>query len=167
MKPSNGGEEKIISKNLKNGLKPVWRATCTFHPNGETLVYSYIREKILFSMNLNTGKVSKLTNSNVKYTYPIFSKDGSKIAVNKSNSDNKGYDLVVINPDGTGAKVISKNVISYSPGAWSYSGSELVFSGMVNGSQQLFKINIATQNEIMLTNKPNFNVKQTWCLCFL
>jgi len=160
--PSVGGKEKIISKNLEKGNKPGWGATCTFNPNGKTLVYSYVREKILYLLDLNTEKISQLTNSKDKYTHPIFSKDGSNIAVNRKTTNSNSYDLILIKPDGTETKVISKNIISYSPPAWSDLGNELLFSGMVDGNQQLFKIDLDTKKETMLTSKPFFNAMPTW-----
>jgi len=159
--PSAGGEEINLSKNFKNNKRPGWGATCTFHPNGKTLVYSYIREKVLYSMDLNTKQVTVLTNPKYKYIHPIFSKDGSTITANRK-IDNSGYDLVTMNLNGTNEQIVAKNVVSYSSPAWSENGNELVFSGVINGNQQIFRINIKTKKETTLTNKPFFNAMPTW-----
>ena len=161
MIPFGGGEEKNLSKNFKKNKKPGWGAIITFNPNGKNIVYSYLREKILYSMDLKTKKTTQLTSEVYRYTQPVFSKDGSKIAANRK-TDDKGYDLVTLSPDGTNVNVIANNVVSYSSPAWSNSGNELVFCGMVKGIQQLFKINLTTKEETSLTNNSSFDGMPTW-----
>lgn len=159
---SNGGEERILSKNFKKKERPGWGAIITFNPNNKSIIYSYLREKVLYEMDLKTKQITQLTNESDRFTQPIFSKDGSKIAANRKTPNDEGYNLVTLSSDGKNVKVIAKSVISYSSPAWSDLGNEILFCGMINGNQQLFKINLDTRKESLLTKKSNFNAMPTW-----
>ena len=160
MIPSNGGEESNLSNNFRKAKKPGWGAICSYHPNGKSIVYTHVREKVLYAMDLETNVIKQLSPSNHKYTNPAFSKDGLSIAVIRKISDS--YDLITISPDGKNGKVIAKKALSYSRPAWSNSGKELLFVGMVNKNQEIFKINIETGEEIQLTNNSDFDAMPTW-----
>ena len=158
--PSTGGEEKNLTKNYKKTKRPDWGATSTYHPNGKSIVYSYIREKVLYSMNLTTKEVLKISPSGQSFTNASFSKDGTKLAVNRKI--NRGYDLITMSPIGSNIEVIAKNVISYSAPSWSNSGKEILFIGSIKRNNELFKINLKTKKEIQLTKNSDFDAFPTW-----
>ncbi|MEH6537680.1 MAG: hypothetical protein V7719_14870 [Psychroserpens sp.] len=158
----DGHEEKNISENFKKEKQPTWGAVSCYHPNGKSILYSYIREKILYSMNLQTKKITQISPSNHSYAQPAFSKDGTQIAVNRKIEKDKGYDLIVMSPTGDSIETIAKNVISYSASSWSKYGNEILFAGMVNGNQELFKINLKNKTEIQLTKNSDFDAMPTW-----
>jgi len=158
--PSSSGEESILSNNFKKAKKPGWGAICSYHPNGKSIIYTHVREKVLYAMNLETSEIKQLSPSNHNYINPAFSKDGLIIAVNRKITDS--YDLITVSPDGKNKNVIVKNIISYSGPAWSNSGKELLFLGMVNNNQEIFKINLETGEETQLTNNLDFDAMPTW-----
>lgn len=160
--PSQGGKEQILSNNFLKDKKPGWGAHLSYHPDGKSVVFSYIREKVLYSMNLNTKEVVQLSPIGHLYTQPSYSKDGSKIAVNRKQLNGKGYDLITISTNDGTIKTIVNNVISYATPSWSKSGDSLLFSGMVNGNQQVFSVAIASKKETQLTNSNSFNALATW-----
>lgn len=149
--PSSGGSEKNISNNAELGKRPGWGATCSFHPNGESLVYSYVRENILFSYDFGTEAITQLS-SNGSYTHPVYAKDGT-IAVNRKVD--KAYDLILIK-DGK-EEVIAETIVSYSAPDWYANDSKILFVGMVNGNQELFTIDLETRQETQLTNNNYFD----------
>ncbi|WP_420577572.1 hypothetical protein [Ekhidna sp.] len=149
--PAKGGAEQIISKNKEQGKRPGWGATCSFHPNGQSLIYSYIREKVLYSYTLASGKTERISKAG-NYLHPVYSKDG-RIAVCRKLDES--YDLVVIK-DGE-EEVIAKSIVSYSAPDWYVNDSKLLFVGMVNGNQELFSIDLKTKEEIQLTKNKSFD----------
>ncbi len=159
---TDGSEEKNISENFKKEKQPTWGAVCSYHPNGKLIVYSYIREKILYSMNLQTKKTTQISPSNHAYAQPTFSKDGTQIAINRKIKKDKGYDLIVMSPTGDSIETIAQSVISYSAPSWSTSGSEILFTGMVNGNQEVFKINLKDKTETQITKNSDFDAMPTW-----
>jgi|GEM_PF-3309164 len=158
--PKEGGKEEIISYNKRNGKNPGWGAVCSIDPSGKSMVYSYIREKVLYKMDLETRESKRLSPVRQNFMHPIFSKDGSRIAVNRKVGTS--YDLITISPEGKEEKIIAKNVISYSSPSWSNSDSELLFTGMVNGSQEIFKINLTSRKETQLTSNADFDAMPSW-----
>ncbi len=158
--PSVGGNETMLSNNHSSGKRPGWGATITYHPNGSKIVYAYVRENILYEMDMKTYEVARLQKFKHKGTRPEFSPDGSSIAVNQK-VDNR-YDLVLISPNGDYLKTLAEIVVSYSPPAWSADGEQIIFTGMVNGNQELFKLDLATGKETQLTNNSFFDAMPTW-----
>lgn len=150
--PANGGEEENLSNNAQKKIRPGWGATSSFHPNGESFVFSYIREKVLYSYDLKTDAITQLTVKG-SYTHPIYSEDGSSILVNRKIEET--YDLVIIKEGKE--EVISESVVSYSAPDWYDKGRKLLFTGSINGIQQLFSIDLSTLEETQLTNNQHFD----------
>lgn len=148
---SSGGTEVVISNNRINGKRPAWGATCSFYPDGKSLIYAYIREKVLYKYDFETGETSRVSQSD-SYTHPVFSKEGL-IAVNRKID--KGYDLVLI--ENGVETVIAKSIVSYSAPDWYANDSRLLFVGMVNGNQELFSIDLETKEEKQLTKNNAFD----------
>lgn len=149
--PAEGGSEQLISNNKEMGKRPGWGATCSFHPNGKSMIYSYIKEKVLYSYDFETEDTNKLSSSG-SYTHPIYAKDGS-ILVNRKIEE--GYDLIHI--EGKKETVIAKSIISYSAPDWYANDSKILFVGMVNGNQEIFTIDLETGKETQLTKNNAFD----------
>lgn len=149
--PANGGMERIISNNKQNGKRPIWGATCSFHPDDKSIIYSYIREKILYTLDLESGESVQLFKSG-SYTHPVYADDGS-ILVNRKISE--GYDLVHIK--GENESVIAKSVVSYSAPDWYANDSKILFVGMINDNQELFMVDLITREEKQITTNTFFD----------
>lgn len=156
--PGNGGDEVSVTKNKEKGIHPGWGAVCSFHPDGKSIIFNYVREKKLTHLNLETKEQKYLGIENYSYTYPVFSSDGNSIIVNRKKD--KSYDLVQLNANGSNEKILATNVISYSAPAWS--DNEIIFCGMVKGNQELFKLYLDSGKETQLTNNNDFDAMPTW-----
>lgn len=158
--PSAGGKETLLTQNHKKSKRPGWGANSTFSADGSKLFYLHVREKILYRMDIKSGKVNALSSTNEAITHPVISPDGTRIAANRKTSN--GYTLVTMSTTGTDIKEIVSNVVSYSPPAWSPDGKTLLFAGMVNDSQELFKVALETGKETQLTDNNAFDALPTW-----
>lgn len=158
--PSIGGKETNISNNYSKTKKPGWGATTCYHPNGTSIVYTHIREKVLYSMDLSTKEIKQLSPNGHSYSRPIFSSNGEKIAVNRK-IDNQ-YDLILLYIENNQINTVVENIISYSSPAWSYDNKKLLFTGMKNKNQELFMVNIESKKEKQLTNNAVFDALPTW-----
>lgn len=157
---ASGGEEALLTENRKSAKKPGWGATCTYSADGTQLLYSYVREKVLYRMDLKSGEVSAISSTNESVTHPIVSPDGKRIAANRKTGE--VYKLVTMSTSGTDIQEIVSNVVSYSPPAWSPDGKTLLFAGMVNGNQEIFKVDLETGKETRLTNNNAFDALPAW-----
>lgn len=157
---ADGGEETMLSQNHKKSKRPGWGANSTFSPDGNYLYYSHVREKILYSLDMKTGEIKAMSSGNEAVTHPVTSPDGRLIAANRKTGND--YKLVTMSTDGTNVREIVSNVVSYSPPAWSPDGKFLIFTGMVNGNQELFKVDIESGKETQLTSNNDFDALPTW-----
>ncbi len=161
LKTSLDGQEEInISKNKDSETSPGWGATTTIHPDGQTMVYSYIREKVLYKIDLKSKSIQQISSSSEKHIHPIYSPNGKKIAVLRKTE--QYYDLVIINATEESEKIIAKNVISYSAPSWSKDGNDLLFSRMVKGNQEVYRINITSGEEKQITKNTTFDAMAIW-----
>lgn len=158
--PSDGGMEELVSNNKNEAIRPGWGAVCSFHPDGKSIVYSHIREKVMYSLDLESKTKKRLSPEGESFMHPMYSPDGLSIAVNRKKEN--GYDLIIMSPNGIELKVVAKNIISYSSPSWSKSGNELLFTGSVKGNQEIFKINLETKEEKQLTKNLEFDAMPTW-----
>lgn len=156
--PANGGPETNISDNKSNGVRPGWGATLA--ATKEFLYFSYVREKVLLKLDLESKEIKKMSSSGNNYTHPVLSPDESKLLLNKKGP--KGYNLVIYDLQSGKEKLITSHVVSYSPPCWSRDGSQILFTGMVNGKQELFKIDLTTKQESQLTRFQDFTAMPVW-----
>jgi hypothetical protein len=98
----------------------------TFSEDGTKV--AYVKTGDIFSINSDTtGGETNLTSSVAAEADPAWSPDGSKIAFARDDGAT-GYDLWIMNADGTGAfQVTSANGDERSP-VWSPNGGSLVFT---------------------------------------
>jgi Tol biopolymer transport system component/type II secretory pathway pseudopilin PulG len=83
----------------------------------------------VFTLNLDTSVLSRLTNDKATYTYPAFSNDCSKIAVVR-NDNGQGADLVLINTSDNSQTAITNDLGSFTESrpSWSPDGVQLIYS---------------------------------------
>ncbi len=155
-----GGNETMLSGNHRQSKRPGWGANSSFSADGKYLYYSHVREKILYRMDIASREIKTLSSGTEAVTHPVVSPDGRLIAVNRKTGDD--YKLVTMSTDGSHLREIVSNVVSYSPPAWSPDGKALIFTGMVNGNQELFKVDLETGKEVQLTNNNDFDALPTW-----
>lgn len=98
-------------------------------PNGDSVIFAAGTDqplrRELFSLGLNDGKLSQLTNREVNLSWhPSISPDGTKVAyvVEKQGRS----DLQVMNVDGTGNVNLSDNNKGFWSPSWSPDGSKII-----------------------------------------
>jgi Tol biopolymer transport system component len=70
---------------------------------------------------------------------PIVSPDGKRVAFSADRGD--GYDLYVINADGTGEVRLTRDTVSEGKPRWSADGGQLTFAVFAAGSSTVYRIN--------------------------
>lgn len=117
------GERKIIGMFNNGAIAP------TFSPADPTLVLSVLKENgnsNLFSINIQSNNLKRLTYTDSIDTVSCFSPDGANIVF---SSDRTGKQkLYIMNKDGSDLKEISKNKGSYSTPSWSPDGNYIAFT---------------------------------------
>lgn len=141
-------------------------------PDGKTLVYvsrkltgkdyAFSTDSNLYAYDLESGKTTCLTTENPGYdTDPAFSPDGSQLAwlsmpTAKYESDKKR--LMVMNMK-SGVKRDLTSEWDYWPEeiAWAPDGKTIVFAGYKDGTEPVFRIDIATAQITKITDEQYFD----------
>ena len=112
-----------------------------YSPDGRWLVFTadYDHQRIqLEVLDTESGEISKLTDDQAVYTDPVFSPDGSKIAVMTQRDGGHGnMEIFVMDADGSRQmKLTNLGKMSWAP-FFHPSGEYLIFSTNVHGFQNL------------------------------
>jgi len=88
----------------------------------------------LFTLNLDTKELKRLTNDKVSYTFPALSPDCTKIAVvrNDAGGANPGSDLILVDTATLEQTAITNDLRNFTESSprWSPDGSRLVYSAV-------------------------------------
>jgi Tol biopolymer transport system component len=88
---------------------------------------------------------SKITSGPEWDSYPVFSRDGSKLVFLRRATEAAAYDaLVEANPDGTGIRTLTEPLLEISSGDWSADGSYIALTSSVNGLPRISVVNLRT-----------------------
>jgi Tol biopolymer transport system component len=90
-----------------------------------------------------THERSKITSGPEWDSYPVFSRDGTKLVFLRRTSEAAAYDaLVEANPDGSGVKTLTEPLLEISSGDWSADGSHIALASLVNGLSRITVVNL-------------------------
>jgi len=122
-----------------------------FAPDGQTLVYSVSQgsNTDIYSMNINSGATTRLTNTPAIETAPSFSPDGGRIVF---ESDRSGSQQLYVMPAGGGeATRISFGEGRYGTPVWSPRGDLIAFTKQSKGRFHVGVMRIDGSEERLLT----------------
>ena len=122
-----------------------------FSPDGRTVVFSQSQggNTDLFTMDINSGKLTRLTSAPSIETAPSFSPDGSQIVFESDRSG--GQQLYVMAASGGEARRISHGKGRYGTPVWSPRGDLLAFTKQNKGRFHIGVMRTDGSEERLLT----------------
>lgn len=138
----------------------------SWHPDGTKLLFTQFWD--IHILNLIDFSIMKLTNTSDNIS-PAWSPDGSKIAFsslrdnNPSPSDN-GYDVFLMNADGSNQINLTNNPASDANPSWSPDGSKITFSSWRDGVNidEIYIMNVDGSEQTRLTNNSYADRYPAW-----
>ncbi|MCE5249036.1 InlB B-repeat-containing protein [bacterium] len=93
---------------------------------------------------------------------PSWSPDGTKIAFDTMPGGNLGYEVFVMNADGSGqVNLTNSGAYEYSP-AWSPDGTKIAFVSDRDGRQQIYVMNTDGSGQVNLSNNNAYDSYPAW-----
>lgn len=116
----------------------------------------------IYSLDLATGRQTKLTNSPFDDGYPRVSPDGKKIAF-ATNRDGS-WQIYIMNPDGSDQRNLTKNKDGNGYMDWSPDSQSLVFASTRYGERNndIYTIRADGSGLRRITNDPSEDVHPVW-----
>jgi len=115
----------------------------------------------IYVLDLNGGKISRLTNDLAYDGAPTWSADGKQIAFESYRA--KDLDVWKMNADGTGAVNLTAKSEAYDfAPAWSPDGKTIVFTSWATGNKQLFVMSPDGSNLKNLSQDRFHNEQAAW-----
>ena len=143
------GHRKVLTTSGHSIQAPNWT------PDGRTLIYN--SNGYLYKYDLATDKISLLNTgfADRNNNDHVLSADGKKIAISHFNNDNNGESTIYYLPiDGSDhpTRVTKPNVGHSFLHGWSTDERFMIFTGRRNDKYDLIQVEVATGNEIQLTD---------------
>jgi Tol biopolymer transport system component len=139
-------------------IRPTWA------PDGGRLAFerTFSQSEDIYVVNADGSGLRPLTTSPAHDNAPSWSPDGSKIAYSTSD----GLAIVAVNPEGTGARVLSAN-FDHDPD-WSPDGSKIAFytlrhaAGTPCCNSEIYVMNADGSGQARLTRNPSLDHSPRW-----
>ena len=132
---SGGAARHIQAGGLEAAGEPAWM------PDGQSIV-SAAADGEIYSIRVADGAARRLTNDAARNQDPVVSPDGARIAFLATDARPRSYSirkLMVMNPDGTGAKVLGGALDRDSTGPqWSSDSRTVYFIADDRGSTHVY-----------------------------
>lgn len=130
-------------------------------PDGGSVVYtSFLEANVyeIYSLNLNSGNVDKLTDKLGVLNAPEISPDGESIILSRGDPTRGSQHIMVMDRNGKDAR----NIISGWDPTWSPDGKQILFASDLEGGVQLFIANRNGKEPHRVTNLPSIRGRSDW-----
>ena len=104
---------------------------------------------------------TRLTRRDPQDRFPLWSPDGSKIAVG-SQGGGDHWELWVMNADGTNPRFLASQIAAKGRREWSHDGTRIVFAARVEGDVEVFSVEVASGRVSRLTNSAGDDADPSW-----
>jgi len=135
-------------------------------PDGQSLVYSAYNEPTkrfeIFELNFNTNESTMLTHAFGDLNAPEISPDGKTIAFTRFYISPDKPTIWLMNRDGTDLRQVSD--FGAWDSTWSPDGSQILFAGYINNSNQLFVVNLDGTGLHQVGNFPLLRGRSDWSI---
>ncbi len=168
---------KKIIKSIKLGMESIYQPA--WSPRGDEIAFMGVLhgQADIYSYNLETEVLRKITNDPFSNVEPSWSPDGSKLVFASDRNDYlydapsdfkpetldmKDYDIFEINIDGTGLrKVVDSKFLDRSP-SYSPAGDYIVFTSDRSGVSNIYLKKLGDDEEWPITNVITGAFLPTW-----
>ena len=138
-------------------------------PDGLTLAFESDRDDIhhtdIYVLTLSSGAVSRLTADTAHHDgQPAWSPLGNRIAF-VSDRDSAGFDIYLMDVNGTNVKRLTTDVANSAEPAWSPDGSKIAFandSGGPVGVGDIYVVDTSGAGKVNLTHHPASDLTPAW-----
>ena len=132
-------------------------------PDGRKVLYSAFREENvyeIYSYDLESGKVDRLTNRNGVLTAPEYSPDGQSITFTRWAPNSDRYQIMLMGSNGYNADNIPR-MEGWDP-TWSPDGKQILFASDSRGLVQIYRVKLDGKNLTAVTNLPAIRGRNDW-----
>jgi dipeptidyl aminopeptidase/acylaminoacyl peptidase len=144
---SDGSGQQQLTANTATDTRPDWS------PDGTKIVFESDRDgnTELYVMNADGTGQTRLTTNTANDNQPVWSPDGTKIAFTSDRAigagdgnGNGGYELYVMNADGTNVVRLTYQEGTDSRPEWSPDGGKLIFASTFFGNWDIHRLSAVT-----------------------
>lgn len=157
MNADGSGYKRLTTDDSRRHFYP------SLSPDGKSVLYSSFREENIYEiyeMQISDGKVTQLTNKLGVANAPEVSPDGGSITFMRWTVSSDQNQIWVMKRSGGDPNNIPK-IIGWDP-TWSPDSKYILFASNMDGTNQLYTININGKNLKRITNLPALRGRSDW-----
>ncbi|MBN1680700.1 MAG: PD40 domain-containing protein [Anaerolineae bacterium] len=148
----------IMDADGSNLRQLTFNSAADWHPNwspdGSTIVYAsdIDGDYDIYTVSVDGGQPIQITYNNQTDAWPMWSPDGTQIACESSNTVDGGFQVLVMDADGSGIfQVTSATDHENWHPSWSPDGTRIVFASNKDGNFDIWTINVDGTNRQRIT----------------
>ena len=160
---ADGSGDEALTPRDRHVIHPQW------HPDGKRLAYCTTDDldpprknaSEIQEIDIATRAITVLVTGGIN-TYPVFSPDGSRLALRKFVDGDVNSEVFVANADGSGLTNISRNPAFDGWPMWSPDGKRIAFGSNRNSSYQIFVMDADGGNVRLVANTDGRATAPQW-----